>query len=221
VTIATSAVNPRDAVSDGNRFNLEHLSEKLTFAPQARGAHGRRLSLATRKSRRQPQRRLPETRHYTYHVRMDELELDPAGACTCFKLRSLARRVTSLYDEVLAGAGITVTQYAVLTVLVAARRARETIGVTELARRLQADRTTLKRGLDLLLDGGLIAIERQAGQRDARVKTVVVTPAGERRWRAAAPLWRKAQAALDRHLGALLHEGLRKHLDRSLEAIGA
>jgi DNA-binding MarR family transcriptional regulator len=146
--------------------------------------------------------------------------LDPAFACTCFKLRNLARRVTSLYDEGLAGAGITVTQYGVLTVLVAARRAQQSIGVTELARRLQADRTTLKRGLDLLLDGGLIAIERQRERGDARVKTVAITPAGVRRWRAAAPLWRKAQARLERYLGAPLHGTLRKHLDRSVKAIG-
>src|SRR5262252_8041050 len=148
-------------------------------------------------------------------------ELDPALACTCFKLRNLARRVTSLYDEVLAGAGITVTQYAVLTVVLAAKRGGETIGVTELARRLQVDRTTLTRGLDLLLDGGLIALGRQSGGADARVKAVSVTPEGERRWRAAAPLWRRAQARLEKQLGSALHRNLRKHLDRSAAAIGA
>lgn len=147
-------------------------------------------------------------------------QLDPAFACTCFKLRSLARRVTSLYDQVLADTGITVTQYGVLTVLIGAKRARASIGVTELARRLQADRTTLTRGLDRLLDGRLITIERQSGSADARVKAVSVTPEGERRWRAAAPLWRKAQARLEKHLGPSLHRGLRKHLDRSVAAIG-
>ena len=147
-------------------------------------------------------------------------ELDPALACTCFKLRNLARRVTSLYDEVLAGAGITVTQYAVLTVLLAAKRGGETIGVTELARRLQVDRTTLTRGLDLLVEGGLITIERRKGNGDARVKTVAITPQGERSRRAAAPLWRKAQARLEGQLGPALHGALRKHLDRSASAIG-
>jgi DNA-binding MarR family transcriptional regulator len=147
-------------------------------------------------------------------------DLDPALACTCFKLRNLARRVTALYDQALAGAGITVTQYAILTVLVAARRAHEPVRVTELARRLQADRTTLKRALDPLLDAGLIAIERpQDG--DARVKTVTITSAGLQRRRSAAPLWRKAQAQLDKALGAMLHGSLRKHLDRSTAAIGA
>src|SRR5882724_2341628 len=94
--------------------------------------------------------------------------LDPALACTCFKLRSLARRVTSIYDEVLAGAGITVTQYGVLTVLLGAKRAHESIGVTELARRLRADRTTLTRGLNLLRDGGLITLGRRSDGGDAR-----------------------------------------------------
>lgn len=161
---------------------------------------------------------LPNRWPYTYYPVVDPL--DPALACTCFKLRNLARRVTTLYDEVLARSGITVTQYGVLTVLTAARRAREPIGVTELARRLQVDRTTLTRGLDLLLDGGLIAIGRQAAGADARVKTVAITGEGERRWRAAAPLWRKAQQRLEKQLGAALHRDLRKHLDRSAAAIG-
>lgn len=147
-------------------------------------------------------------------------ELDPALACTCFKLRNLARRVTALYDEGLAGAGITVTQFAVLTVLLAAKRANESIGVTELARRLQIDRTTLTRGLDLLLDGGLIRIDRRRGGADARVKTVAITPEGERRRGAAAPLWRKAQARLETRLGPALHGALRTHVDRSATAIG-
>jgi len=147
-------------------------------------------------------------------------DFDPALACTCFKLRNLARRVTALYDEVLARSGITVTQYGVLSVLVGAKRAGESIGVTELARRLQIDRTTLTRGLDLLVDGGLITIERGRARADARVKDVVVTRAGERRWRAAAPLWRKAQTLLERQLGTALHGTLRRHLDRSATAIG-
>ena len=146
--------------------------------------------------------------------------LDPALACTCFKLRSLARRVTSIYDEVLAGAGITVTQYGVLTVLLGAKRAHESIGVTELARRLRADRTTLTRGLNLLRDGGLITLGRRSDGGDARVKTVTITAQGERRRRAAQPLWSKAQARLQHHLGAAQHGALRKHLDRSAAAIG-
>ena len=148
-------------------------------------------------------------------------ELDPARACTCFKLRNLARRVTALFDAQLAGAGITVTQYAILTVLVATKAAHESVGVSELARRMQADRTTLKRALDPLRDAGLIAITRQAGRGDARVRTVAITPAGARRRRAALPMWRTAQSRLDDLLGESRHGALRKHLDHGNVAVGA
>ena len=48
---------------------------------------------------------------YTYNGRCMG-KTDPG--CTCFRLRSLTRRVTQLYDQVLAPSGLTVTQYSLL-----------------------------------------------------------------------------------------------------------
>ena len=130
----------------------------------------------------------------------------PASGCTCFKLRSLARRVTQLYDHVLAPSGLKVTQYSLL----ASARRREGSDpptVTELAQRLFTDRTTLTRNLRPLVAAGFIRIG--AGP-DERSKAVIITPKGETAYQAARPLWKAAQTLMheragDPHLAAL-HE---------------
>jgi DNA-binding MarR family transcriptional regulator len=116
----------------------------------------------------------------------------PAGAavCTCFRLRSLSRRVTRFYDQALAPAGLKVTQYS----LIAHARRRSGSGgptLSELASALFTDRTTVTRNLRPLIDAGWLALGPGG---DARSKAVQVTSAGEAVFAAARPLWRAAQA---------------------------
>jgi DNA-binding MarR family transcriptional regulator len=127
-----------------------------------------------------------------------------SSACTCFKLRSLSRRVTQLYDQALAPAGIKVTQYSVIA---HARRKDGSVGptVSDLADALFTDRTTLTRNLKPLMDAGFIKV---GSGPDARSKAVCVTPRGEAAYQAARPLWKQAQARMrdlagDTHLDAL------------------
>jgi DNA-binding MarR family transcriptional regulator len=144
--------------------------------------------------------------------------LRAAPGCTCFKLRSLSRRVTQLYDRVLAPSGLKVTQYS----LIAYARRRDGSHpptVTELAQKLFTDRTTLTRNLRPLVDAGLIKVGSGA---DERSKAVIVTPKGEDAYQAARPLWQAAQALLreragDTHVAALhaLIETLLPRLDES------
>src|SRR3989442_2749730 len=124
------------------------------------------------------------------------------SVCTCFRLRSLTRRVTQLYDQALAPSGLTVTQYSLL-----AHALREGAAPTlsELAQLLYTDRTTLTRNLKPLADAGLIKVGDGA---DARSKAVLVTAKGRSALQAARPLWKAAQARLraqagDRRLAAL------------------
>jgi DNA-binding MarR family transcriptional regulator len=132
--------------------------------------------------------------------------LPPAVGCTCFKLRSLTRRVTQLYDQVLAPSGLRVTQYS----LIASARRRDGMNpptVSELAQRLFTDRTTLTRNLKPLIDAGFIKVTSGA---DARSKAVIVTAKGETAYQAARPLWKDAQALMRERAGearlAALHE---------------
>jgi DNA-binding MarR family transcriptional regulator len=129
-----------------------------------------------------------------------------ASGCTCFKLRSLSRRVTQLYDRVLAPSGLKVTQYS----LIANARRREGANpptVTELAQKLVTDRTTLTRNLSPLVDAGFV---RVASGADGRSKAVIVTAKGEAAYQAARPLWSTAQGYMRERVGesdlAALHE---------------
>ena len=120
-----------------------------------------------------------------------------APGCTCFKLRSLSRRVTQLYDQFLAPSGLRVTQYSLIA---HARRRGEAVAptVSELAQALVTDRTTLTRNLRPLVEAGLVAVGNGA---DARSKAVTVTAAGEAAYQGARPLWRLAQARMDQLAG--------------------
>jgi DNA-binding MarR family transcriptional regulator len=134
------------------------------------------------------------------------------GACTCHKVRSLARRLTALYDAALAEHGLTVTQYAALATLA---RSTAPVAVAELARRLQMDRTTTSRLVGPLEAAGLLTRSNaNPGRADARSRPLLVTTKGRRRLGAAVPAWRAAQSEVD----AILGERLRTSLDRAADA---
>ncbi len=135
-----------------------------------------------------------------------------SGACTCHRVRSLARRLTALYDAALAEHGLTVTQYAALVTLA---RSAAPVPVAELARRLQMDRTTTSRLVGPLEAAGLLARAKAGKERgDARSRPLHVTTKGRRRLDAAVPAWRAAQSEVN----AILGERLRASLDRDAEA---
>jgi len=113
----------------------------------------------------------------------------PSLPCTAFRVRSLSRRITQLYDDTLAPCGLRSTQFSLLA-HVRQTRAGRSPSVTELADRLRMDRTTLTRNLRPLLAAGLVALQ---GSADARRKAVVITPAGEAAFREARELWKQAQ----------------------------
>ena len=139
----------------------------------------------------------------------------PVG-CTCFKLRSLTRRVTQLYDQVLAPSGLTVTQYS----LIAHARRRDDSRpptVSELAREIFTDRTTLTRNLKPLAKAGLIRVGSGA---DARSKAVIVTAKGEGAYQAARPLWKAAQGLLRDRAGETHLAALHALIDTVLPQLG-
>ena len=78
--------------------------------------------------------------------------------CNCFAVRSAARHVTQLYDQLLAPVGLRVTQFSILAKL--ERKGPLTINV--LADDLVMDRTTLGRNIRPLERDGLISVEAAA-----------------------------------------------------------
>ncbi|WP_036518142.1 MarR family winged helix-turn-helix transcriptional regulator [Nevskia soli] len=114
--------------------------------------------------------------------------------CTCFRLRRLTRRVTQHYDTHLARAGLRVTQYSLLGMLLRA----DSLTLSELAARMEMDRTTLTRNLGPLQNAGWVEVVRG---KDARSRAVQLTDAGRAAWDKAKPHWRQAQDQLNTALG--------------------
>lgn len=115
--------------------------------------------------------------------------------CHCMAVRQAARWISQLYDQQLAPCGLTSPQYAVLSHL---QRAGEA-SVAQLAEAMVLDRTTLTRNIAPLQRDGLVQVA--GSEDDRRRKLLTLTSAGAERLAEARPLWRKAQAAFERHFG--------------------
>lgn len=114
--------------------------------------------------------------------------------CLCHGVRRTARAVARLYDAALRPAGITAGQFTLLTAVAAL----QPLPASRLRTVLAMDRTTLSRALKPLDAMGLLAVTGGRGRRPAQL---ALTGDGERLLRAAAPLWRAAQADATRRIG--------------------
>jgi len=127
------------------------------------------------------------------------------GPCACSQLRRTSRAVSALYDQYLASAGLTVTQYAVLVTIGRAG----TIQRTQLAGKLGMERTTLTRNLRPLERDGLVA---EMPGEDRRERLVALSEPGRARLDEGFECWQKAQSAFLEGFGKDRLEGLRQIL---------
>jgi len=102
--------------------------------------------------------------------------------------------VTQTYDAALKPAGMKATQFTLLATL----NGLGTLPLTQLAKALGMERTTLTRNLKPLANQGWVAIEEQD---DRRVRHIVLTEAGAKALEAARPHWQRAQQSLVDHMG--------------------
>jgi DNA-binding MarR family transcriptional regulator len=115
--------------------------------------------------------------------------------CACSKLRRSARVATALYDEALAPAGLSVTQFSLLRMLVRAGPS----SLTSFAEATGYDRTTLNRTLGPLQKMGLI---QSRGGKDQRTRIISLTENGKAAIRRAEPHWEEAQQRIAAKLGS-------------------
>lgn len=114
--------------------------------------------------------------------------------CNCANVRRAARAITQFYDEVLAPSGLSATQIHPLKQI----RNFGPINMSDLAKVMKLDRTTLARNLKPLIAAGLIKVTIG---RDSRTRQVSITEHGLRALEAADPLWANAQEQLQEYMG--------------------
>jgi DNA-binding MarR family transcriptional regulator len=124
------------------------------------------------------------------------LVIPEAGRCNGTELRRATRRVSQLYDAVLAPGGLRSTQWSILTQI--ARTERPNMG--ELASSLVIDRSALAHNLKPLERDGLVEIV--VDQDDKRTRLATLTAAGRIKLTRAMPLWESAQRCFEAVFGA-------------------
>jgi DNA-binding MarR family transcriptional regulator len=129
-----------------------------------------------------------------------------AGLCNGTALRKATRRVSQLYDAVLASSGLRSTQRSILIHI--ARAGAPTMG--ELAAALVLDRSALAHNLKPLERDGLVAIETDP--EDRRSRLVRLTPLGEGKLADSMGLWQAAQDRFEAAFGPDQARGLRAAL---------
>ncbi len=133
------------------------------------------------------------------------------GGCVCFSLRKAARVMTQVYDTALAGTGLRITQFSLLAMLRAHGGPRR---ISDLARDLVMDRTTLTRNLRPLERQGFVAIS--AGE-DRRERLATITPEGEAAVASALPRWRAVQEQVMHLFGSERWLGIRGDINNALK----
>jgi len=134
--------------------------------------------------------------------------LPEAGICNGTALRKVTRRVSQLYDAVLAPSGLRSTQRSLLIHI--ARAGAPTMG--ELAAALVLDRSALAHNLKPLERDGLVAV--RIDPQDKRGRLVELTVEGKARLDQSMALWREAQHRFEAAFGPTEAEALRAALAR-------
>jgi len=110
-------------------------------------------------------------------------------------LRQAALAATQIYDEALEPSGLKITMFRLLRRISEAGQPT----ISELARIVDLDRSTLGRNLRVLERSGHVQL---AGGQDERSKIVSLTARGRNKLGKALPLWAKAQQSMQARLGA-------------------
>ena len=128
---------------------------------------------------------------------MTSISSDHLNDCNCTALRKASRRLSHLYDSVLASSGLKSTQYSILSEI--SRRGKMPPTMRELADALVMDRSTLGHNLRPLERDQLVSLE--GAVTDRRRKYVVLTRKGRAIFTKAKKQWHSAQAHFEATFG--------------------
>jgi DNA-binding MarR family transcriptional regulator len=118
-----------------------------------------------------------------------------ARLCLGAQVRRITRRLTLAFDRHLGQAGLTLSQFNVLSAILLLE---DQATAAEIARQLDADRSTLSRELGLLEERGLIETRLVTGRR----RLLQLSQAGEQLYAEAWAHWQRASEEMDAIYGA-------------------
>ena len=114
--------------------------------------------------------------------------------CHCIVLRKASRRISSYYDEALAPLGVNIGQFSLLRNI----NRVAPVSLTDLAARVELDRSTVGRNAKVLERMGLVAFGHGEDQREAML---TITEQGHAILTEGAPLWDGVQEDIETRLG--------------------
>lgn len=141
-----------------------------------------------------------------------ELDFSVTENCVCFNLRWASRVMTKFFDTELRRHGIRATQSTILIAL----KARESWSMADLSEALGIERTTLVRNLRPLQRDGLATAD--GGGRGGRVE-LAITAKGRKQIEKIMPVWRSAQNAAVKTIGAQRWSVILADLDAAASAL--
>jgi len=103
--------------------------------------------------------------------------------------------LTQYYDDALRPVNMRITQYALLSDI----NTHPGRSIGELAEAMGMDQTTVTRNVELLAKSGYIVINHDTG--DLRKRNLSLTDSGKIKLSQVEPLWKKAQADVEKKLG--------------------
>lgn len=125
-------------------------------------------------------------------------------SCPALRVRAAARLLARLYDEALRDIGLEMSQLPLLAAV--ASQGDRGFKITEVARVLVMDRTSVTRAVRPLERRGLLRVARSP--EDARSKIVLITRAGEQMLRSAYPRWQRTTRRIRERFGAVRIDAL-------------
>ncbi|WP_394768666.1 MarR family winged helix-turn-helix transcriptional regulator [Lacisediminihabitans sp.] len=134
--------------------------------------------------------------------------------CYSTTIRATTRKITAMYDDALAPAGITIAQLALLRRL----SADSPLSVDALAKSAELERSTVARNIRVLQSLALVEIGQST--TDRRAAAILLTARGVETRLKSEPLWDGAQRRFEERFGRERAEALRD-LCRQFELVQA
>ncbi|HWJ02837.1 MAG TPA: MarR family winged helix-turn-helix transcriptional regulator [Verrucomicrobiae bacterium] len=123
-----------------------------------------------------------------------KLHAKTPSLCNCINLRRASRAITEYYDQALASSGLKTTRFSLLRHIIRLGP----LNMSELAKEIRLDRTTLARNVKLLEAQGYITI---SSGKDSRTRQISISEKGQKVVDGAVQAWKGAQESLQKYLG--------------------